>query len=581
MSIMNNSLQSTSKQGQNPQNPAITLRGLKVRIGDTELLHGVDLDIPRGDTTAIVGESGSGKSLTAKALAGLLPRYATVQGLYSLLDDTVDLAGGERSWRALRGDAIVWLPQDPFSSLDPLHTCGTQIAAGMRSGSRAERRNRARQLLTDVGLDAGIADRYPHELSGGMRQRVAIAAALAPKPQVLIADEPTTALDAQMQSGVLDLLGRLRDERQLTLMLITHDLALAAQRADHLVVFRDGRVVETGSRDDIIRHPRTAYTRELLAAHAGIGETARPAIGKTVVRAEHLVKRFAGAPRPAVDDVSFEVHAGEILGLVGASGSGKSTVARCLVHLERPDSGDVRYADGKGGTTGWSMHVAQLVFQNPYQSLNPTMTVRQTLAEALHAAGEPADDAHIRRLLDVVGLETEYLDRKPGTLSGGQCQRVAIARALAPQPKLLVADEAVTALDANVQRHVLETLLSLREHTDLAILFISHDLDTVRRIADRIAVMVDGRIIEEGATAEVMDHPKHEYTRKLIASVPRALSLDAADTAGTADITREGSTVNADTTNAAAVTDTTATTGTATVANANRTANSVAAKESR
>ena len=525
MSIMNNSLQSTSKQGQNPQNPAITLRGLKVRIGDTELLHGVDLDIPRGDTTAIVGESGSGKSLTAKALAGLLPRYATVQGLYSLLDDTVDLAGGERSWRALRGGAIVWLPQDPFSSLDPLHTCGTQIAAGMRSGSRAERRNRARQLLTDVGLDAGIADRYPHELSGGMRQRVAIAAALAPKPQVLIADEPTTALDAQMQSGVLDLLGRLRDERQLTLVLITHDLALAAQRADHLVVFRDGRVVEeTGSRDDIIRHPRTAYTRELLAAHAGIGETARPAIGKTVVRAEHLVKRFAGTPRPAADDVSLEVHAGEILGLVGASGSGKSTVARCLVHLERPDSGDVRYADGKGGTTGWSMHVAQLVFQNPYQSLNPTMTVRQTLAEALRASGETADDTHIRRLLDVVGLETEYLDRKPGTLSGGQCQRVAIARALAPQPKLLVADEAVTALDANVQRHVLETLLSLREHTDLAILFISHDLDTVRRIADRIAVMVDGRIIEEGATAEVMDHPKHEYTRKLIASVPRALS---------------------------------------------------------
>ena len=275
------------------------------------------------------------------------------------------------------------------------------------------------------------------------------------------------------------------------------------------------------------------------------------------------------------------MHAGEILGLVGASGSGKSTVARCLVHLERPDSGDVRYADGKGGTTGWSVHVAQLVFQNPYQSLNPTMTVRQTLAEALRASGETADDTHIRRLLDVVGLETEYLDRKPGTLSGGQCQRVAIARALAPQPKLLVADEAVTALDANVQRHVLETLLSLREHTDLAILFISHDLDTVRRIADRIAVMVDGRIIEEGATAEVMDHPKHEYTRKLIASVPRALSLDAADTAGTADITREGSTVNADTTNAAAVTNTTATAGTAVAANANRTANSVAAKESR
>lgn len=544
MSIMKDNRQSVAQQGEIPQDSnttttlgqgseslqatAITLRGLKVRIGDAELLHGVDLDIVRGETTAIVGESGSGKSLTAKALAGLLPRYAHVQGSYSLLGEMVNLAGGERAWRALRGGSIVWLPQDPFSSLDPLHTCGTQIAVGMREGSRAERRDRARQLLTDVGLDAGVADRYPHELSGGMRQRVAIAAALAPQPQVLIADEPTTALDAQMQSGVLDLLGRLRDERQLTLVLITHDLALAAQRADHLAVFRDGRVVETGSRDDIIRHPRTAYTRELLAAHAGIGEMERPAIGGAVVRADHLVKRFAGAPRPAVDDVSLIVHAGEIFGLVGASGSGKSTVARCLVNLERPDSGDVRYTDGKGGMTGWSMHVAQLVFQNPYQSLNPTMTVRQTLAEALRASGSPADDAHIRKLLDVVGLEAEYLDHKPGTLSGGQCQRVAIARALAPQPKLLVADEAVTALDANVQRHVLETLLSLRERTDLAILFISHDLDTVRRIADRIAVMVDGRIIEEGSTAEVMDHPKHEYTRKLIASVPQALSVNLA-----------------------------------------------------
>lgn len=553
MSIMNNSLQSTSKQGQNPQNPAITLRGLKVRIGDTELLHGVDLDIVRGETTAIVGESGSGKSLTAKALAGLLPRYARVQGSYSLLGEMVDLAGGERAWRALRGGSIVWLPQDPFSSLDPLHTCGVQIAAGMRHISRAQRRERVAALLTDVGLDASIADRYPHELSGGMRQRVAIAAALAPKPQVLIADEPTTALDAQMQSGVLDLLGRLRDERQLTLVLITHDLALAAERANHLAVFRDGRVVEAGSRDDIIEHPRTAYTRELLAAHAGIGETGQTKHGSVVVRAEHLVKRFAGAARPAVDDVSLDVHAGEILGLVGASGSGKSTVARCLVDLERPDSGDVRYADGKGGTTGWSMHVAQLVFQNPYQSLNPTMTVRQTLAEALRAAGEQADDAHIRRLLDVVGLEAEYLNRKPGTLSGGQCQRVAIARALAPKPKLLVADEAVTALDANVQRHVLETLLSLREHTDLAILFISHDLDTVRRIADRIAVMVDGRIIEEGVTAEVMDHPKHEYTRKLIASVPQELSFialpplaaaNAAETSGTADADAANDTAN-------------------------------------
>lgn len=524
--------------------PAVRVKGLRVAIGGAEIIHGVDLTIPRDATVAVVGESGSGKSVTAKALSGLLPERARVSGDYALFGEPIDLAAGEQTWRALRGGTIVWLPQDPFSSLDPLRTCGRQIADGLRVGasrggapgrltqserlsksgrlSKSARREAVEQLLADVGLPAGTYDAYPHELSGGMRQRVAIAAALAPNPRILIADEPTTALDASTQETVLDLLESLRSDRHMTLLLITHDLALAVERADHLIVFHGGSVAEEGDRNDVVHHPRSPYTRELLEAHSRLRPSVPPEPGPVVVRAEHLVKTYAGSSAPAVDDVSFEVRAGEILGLVGESGSGKSTVARCLVGLETPDAGIVAYPGDSAGS-GWSRERAQLVFQNPYGSLNPTMTVRRTLVEALRVSGKPSDAAAIRALLAKVGLEPDLIDRKPGTLSGGQCQRVAIARALAPEPRLLVADEAVTALDANIQTHVLETLLELRSRLGLAMLFISHDLDTVRRIADRIAVMRNGRIVESGTTDQVMNHPRHDYVRALIAAMPKPL----------------------------------------------------------
>ncbi|MCH9274829.1 ABC transporter ATP-binding protein [Bifidobacterium amazonense] len=542
--------------------PAVRVTGLHVTIGGKEIIHGVDLTIPRDATVAVVGESGSGKSVTAKTLSGLLPDRSDASGDYALFGEPINLEAGERAWRRLRGGTIVWLPQDPFSSLDPLRTCGRQIEDGLRSAghvgslpaqdvdndrtvaasaggsgngggapaangrgrlTKAQRRAAVERLLTDVGLAPAVYDAYPHELSGGMRQRVAIAAALAPDPRILIADEPTTALDASTQETVLDLLESLRSSRHMTLLLITHDLALAVERADHLVVFHGGQVVEEGGRDQVVHHPRSPYTRELLDAHTRLAVTDVPAFGDVVMRANHLRKTFAGSNVPAVADVSFDVRAGEILGLVGESGSGKSTVARCIVGLETPDSGNVVFTGNDGKPIGWSRGEAQLVFQNPYGSLNPTMTVRQTLTEALRVSGKPADDAAVRALVAKVGLEAELIDRKPGTLSGGQCQRVAIARALAPEPKLLVADEAVTALDANIQTHVLETLLELRSRLGLAMLFISHDLDTVRRIADRIAVMRHGRIVETGTTGQVMNHPQHDYVRALIAAMPPAL----------------------------------------------------------
>lgn len=501
----------------------ITVSNLHVSIRGTEIIHGVDLNVPASATVAIVGESGSGKSITAKAISGLLPHGSKATGSLELLGHAVNLSAAERSWEKLRGQSIVWLPQDPFSSLNPLQTCGAQVAAGSRL-PRSERRSQGEQLLESVGLDARVYDAYPHELSGGMRQRVAIAASLAPEPKILIADEPTTALDASTQEGVLDLLRDTCAARDMTLLIITHDLALAAERAQYLVVFHDGRVVEEGPSEQVVHAPKSAYTRELLEAHSRLDRGAVPPTGNAVLTVSHLVKQFDGTDTPSVDDVSLEVRAGEILGLVGESGSGKSTVARCITGLEAPSSGTVAFRDpATDAALPWSRGQAQLVFQNPYDSLNPTMTVAQTLTEALRASGRPADGTAVTELMGRVGLEPELADRRPATLSGGQCQRVAIARALAPEPRLLIADEAVTALDANIQTHVLETLLDLRRRLNLAVLFISHDLDTVRRISDRIAVMQHGKIIETGPTAKVMEHPQHAYVRKLIAAMPTAL----------------------------------------------------------
>jgi peptide/nickel transport system ATP-binding protein len=368
-----------------------------------------------------------------------------------------------------------------------------------------------------------------------MRQRVAIAAALAPGPAVLIADEPTTALDALTQREVLDLLDALRARRRMALVLITHDLGLARRRADRLAVFQHGRVVEAGPTDRVLAAPAAEHTRELLAASAPRRRPSADAVPRVpsggsvqppgVVRADGLTKTYPGAARPAVAGVSIRVGAGEAVGVVGESGSGKTTLARLLLGLERPDAGSVRWWDGAGQEQGWGARLGQLVFQNPYASLNPAMTVRATLAEALRATGGEA--ARVGELMRLAGLDEALADRKPARLSGGERQRAAIARALAPEPRLLVADEAVSALDAAVRARVLDTFDALRRELGMAVLFISHDLAAVARLADRVHVMWRGRVVESGPAARILDAPTHEYTKLLVGALPETVAQAA------------------------------------------------------
>jgi peptide/nickel transport system ATP-binding protein len=501
---------------------AVRLTGLTVRIGQATILDGVDLELPQGTSLGIVGQSGSGKSMTAKALAGLLPPGAVATGEYLLQGEPVDLAGSERAWHKVRGARVVWLPQDPFTSLDPLRRVGSQVVAALpdrRRLGRTAQRAQALRRLDEVGLPLRVAVAYPHELSGGMRQRVAIAAALAPDPRILIADEPTTALDVTTQAGILDLLGRLRAERGMSMVLITHDLFLARERCDRLAVFHAGRVVESGPTEQVVTHAAHDVTRELVRIGLS-GREQRPetAVGAPLLVARGITKTYPGAAHPALSEASIEVANGEIVGIVGESGSGKTTLTRCLLGLETLDKGHFGYLDDAGVAQPWSPRQAQLVFQNPYASLNPSMSVRATLAEALRSAGR--SPRLVPELLELVGLDPALAARRPARLSGGERQRVAIARALAPQPRVLFCDEAVSALDAPVQARILATLASLRERLGLAIVFVTHDLTVVDQLAQRVYVIHDGRIVESGPTAQVLGHPEHPYTRTLLASVP-------------------------------------------------------------
>jgi peptide/nickel transport system ATP-binding protein len=503
---------------------AFRLTDLQVRIGPATILDGVNLELATGSALGVVGQSGSGKSMTAKALAGLLPAGSRASGEYRIGGELIDLAGAETAWRRIRGGQVVWLPQDPFTSLDPLRRCGAQVLAGLAEADRlshGERRAAATRRLDEVGLPARVVDAYPHELSGGMRQRVAIAAALAPDPQILIADEPTTALDVTTQAGILDLLDRLRAERGLSMVLITHDLFLARQRCDHLTVFHAGTVVEAGETEQVVTAAEHAVTRELVAIGlSGRRHQSSGAVGAPLLVAERITKTYPGAETAALVDADITVAAAEIVGIVGESGSGKTTLTRCLLNLERPDRGEFGYLDQTGQARPWSPQRAQLVFQNPYASLNPSKTVRATLAEALRSAGRPASATD--ELLELVGLDPQLAMRRPARLSGGERQRVAIARALAPQPQVLFCDEAVSALDAPVQARILKTLAELRDRLGLAIVFITHDLTVVARLAQRVYVMQAGRIVESGPTEQVLTSPEHPYTRELLASVPGA-----------------------------------------------------------
>ena len=529
--------------------PLLRISGLEVSYGREArpVVHGVDLSVRRGHRVAIVGESGSGKSTTAAAAIGLLPGTGRVTGGTIEFDGEDVSNAGERRLRRLRGRQIGLVPQDPMSNLNPVARVGRQIAEtlvthGLARGRAA--RERAVELMTEAGIPdaARRARQYPHEFSGGMRQRVLIAIALACEPQLLIADEPTSALDVTVQRQILDHLERLTAARGTSMLLITHDLGLAAERADDVVVMWQGRVVETGPAAQILRTPQHEYTQRLVAAAPSVATSRSRAVPAPPPAADpvpaldvgDLVKTYKvrgqREPLRAVDRVSFTVREGTTTALVGESGSGKTTTARLVLGLEQPTAGHIaiagrtfRGADRRGRRA--IRRDMQPVFQDPYGSLDPVLPVERLIDEPLRVFGigdQPARRQRVAELLDHVALPRAAAQRHPVELSGGQRQRVAIARALALRPKLVICDEAVSALDVIVQDQILELLTQLQRDLGLSYLFIAHDLAVVRLIAHDVLVMRRGRIVEHGSTDEIFDSPQDEYTRALLAAIPGA-----------------------------------------------------------
>ncbi|MTE12146.1 dipeptide ABC transporter ATP-binding protein [Nocardia sp. CT2-14] len=527
----------------------LNIEGLQVEYrggtGTTAAVRGVSLAVRRGETVALVGESGSGKSTLAHAVIGLLSGGRVTAGEITFAGERIEHAP-ERALRRLRGARIGLVPQDPGTSLNPVLRIGDQVGEVLRIHGRAGRRTariEAVRILEQAGLDRPEvrARQYPQDLSGGQRQRVLIGIALACGPELVIADEPTSALDATVQRRILDHLAQRTAESDTAVLLITHDLAVAAERADRIAVMRNGLIVETGTAAEVLGNPQHQYTKQLIAAVPSLDRNERPRPGRShstpLLSATGLRKSFrvtGDFTVTAVDDVSLEIDRGETLALVGESGSGKSTTARILARLTEPDAGAVTF-DGQDITAlrGAGLRALrrriQVVYQNPYVSLNPTLTIGKIVSEPL-AAFKIGDRRGRRKaageLLEQVALPTSYLDRRPAELSGGQRQRVAIARALALRPDLLVLDEPVSALDVSVQAQILDLLERLQAELDLAYLFISHDLAVVRRLADRVVVMRQGCVVETAATADLFGNPRNDYTRELLAAVPRATVPD-------------------------------------------------------
>ncbi|MDR0554785.1 MAG: ABC transporter ATP-binding protein [Treponema sp.] len=494
----------------------LAVSDLELDIGGARILSGISLAVEDQSSLGVVGESGSGKTLFARTLMGLLPPESAVRGAYTLDGSPVPLDG--KGWGNIRGRLLGLVMQDPFSSLDPTRKCGPQILAAL-TGKQAKQFD-LKRALAEVGLDEDAARKYPFELSGGMRQRIGIAAALAGGPRLLIADEATTALDGITQKEILDLIERLRRARGMSLILISHDLEVVRKHTDYTAVFHRGRIVEFGATGEIFSNPRSSYTRLLLDARnftrsgAGGGAGSPPPL-----LAVHRLSKSYGK-RLALDQVDINVYEGECVGIVGESGCGKTTLARCIIGLTRSDSGRIVFSPPETRPQRIAPFNAQMVFQDPYSSLNPALSVKRILTEALFAGGRPPEEAP--DLLELVELPAEFLSRRPARLSGGQRQRVAIARALAPRPRLLLCDESVSALDAAVQTQILRTLSRLRETRRLSILFITHDLAVVRHIADRIYVMRDARVVEEGSAAAIFGNPGHPYTKTLLAATAQA-----------------------------------------------------------
>ena len=568
--------------------PLLSIRDLAVQYrtprGLVDAVRSVSFDVEAGKVTAVVGESGSGKTTVAQSVIGLLASNGQIAGGSIVLNERrvgpTELVGlSERRWRGLRGRCIGLIPQDPGNSLNPVGTIGASIGESLRiHGLRDRHKRRARvlELLDQVGIDNPIqrAKQYPHEFSGGMRQRVLIAAAIANNPELIIADEPTSALDVTVQRTVLDLLDRLRQETGTGVLFITHDLAVAAERAENVVVMRGGEVQESGPSERVLSQPESEYTRQLMrdapafsegpararvvvartAPSADLAEFSEPDVADpdtlaTVERAllgveapasgapplvevAYLRQEFrtgrSAAPFVAVDDVSFVVPRGTTHALVGESGSGKTTTGRAIAGFAKPTSGSVRVGETEvtqlhGASLRQFRRSTQLVYQNPYGSLDPRQTIAQVLAEPLRnfGIGSGADRGdRVARALDLVALPAEFAHRRPRELSGGQRQRVAIARALIVEPELVVLDEAVSALDVTVQAQILRLLVSLQDELGLSYIFISHDLAVVRQIADTVSVLQRGRQVEHGPTERVFSDAQSPYTRQLLEAIP-------------------------------------------------------------
>nr|WP_288355807.1 ABC transporter ATP-binding protein [uncultured Pseudomonas sp.] len=510
----------------------------------TEAVRGVSIRISQGETVAIVGESGSGKSTLANAILGLLPDNAQPHG--QLRVDGVDLSSAsEKQKRALRGRTIGLVPQDPMVSLNPTLRIGQQIAEALilAHGRRYPSVDAdVIELLEQVGLDKPLlrARQYPHELSGGMRQRVLIAIALAGNPRLIIADEPTSALDVTVQRKILDHLQRLVAERGISLLIITHDLGVATDRADRILVMKHGELVEQGPPRQILETPQHDYTRALLAAAPAFANRRKPRSHQHTAQAPILSLQGVGKtfdlPRlkgesstfTALQNLSFDVYPGQTLAIVGESGSGKSTALRIALGLEKPSQGRVHFEQQDVTDLSWRefrplRQRIQLVQQNPFAALDPRFTIFDSIVEPLVSFGllkGPALEQAARELISRVHLPLSYLDRLPRELSGGQRQRVAIARALALKPDLLLLDEPVSALDVSVQAQILDLLLELQREFGIAYVLVSHDLAVVANIADQVLVLRNGQIVEQGPVGQVFEQPASDYTRELITAIP-------------------------------------------------------------
>ncbi|MBX8596493.1 ABC transporter ATP-binding protein [Pseudomonas cichorii] len=522
----------------------------------TQAVRNVSFQVARGETVAIVGESGSGKSTIANSILGLLPDNATITSGELRVDGNDLSHASEREKRRVRGSIIGLVPQDPMVSLNPTLRIGQQIAEALiqAHGRRYPAIDAdVVELLEQVGLDKPVlrARQYPHELSGGMRQRVLIAIALAGNPRLIIADEPTSALDVTVQRKILDHLQRLVGERGISLLIITHDLGVAADRADRVLVMKSGELVEQGPPRQILVNPEHSYTRALIAAAPAFGQRKSPAAPrsaspdtKPLLTLSNIGKTYRlpyvkgeDADFQALQDVNCKVYPGQTLAIVGESGSGKSTALRIALGLEKPTHGRVLFEDRDVTDLGWNefrplRRRIQLVQQNPFGALDPRFTLFESIVEPLVSFGllkGRALEQAARQLIERVHLPTAYLDRLPRELSGGQRQRVAIARALALQPDLLLLDEPVSALDVSVQAQILDLLVELQKELGIAYVLVSHDLAVVASVAHQVLVLKHGKTVEQGPASDVFERPEAAYTQELIAAIPgRSLELQAA-----------------------------------------------------